>query len=476
LEEGPLTMSETAYDPMTLARFAAKPGSNRIMEIYIRMPDVLIDKWVHDGLFLINTVNMPPPVHPMDPLVAALEHEAAGGAGESAPEEQRALEAPDPGRRRVAKAPKDTAPLEERVVFLRMQGDDAATIAHKLDIDVGVASKIILDAREIGKIQFPKKSPKPSSAGKSVFHTELKFIPMGTRSKLAASALKYGMSLQQIVAARKLFVEMRSKNRAMDDIAKATKIPEKDLWSWLYKARASGLDLPLDVGFQDAQMRPVLPIRPADAPIRLKTHAACVAAKMTGAAYKIEHAASSRGLSIPDYEYMREVVLDMALAGTRQTEIAEAVGEPTHWVSGVLSYALKYGIVIPESVRQTTPATRAKMLAAAAERETQAPTMPAPHVALLATLKPLDQIADGARFVIEQAAKKRGIAPEAYLQRRETAIRLRLDGLDLKAIGAQIGEDPESVRSWCTQAEKQSGARFPFLGRSPPQHQPLAAE
>lgn len=450
-------MSNNSHN-IVAARFFSHPQHERAMRTLIHLPQVLVEHWLVQGESLAGLADQSIPF-PRDPLVVALEAEAAPHAGQEPEPEPPQIEGP-----RSRSAPLQAASLEERVVDLRMQGKHAHDIARLLDVDTAEVAQIVQDAREKGGIQFPKKEPKPDVAGVNVFHTDLKFMPMGSRSKLTKVAVDLGMSLEELVKARAKFVKMRKAKKGMDEIAQATRIPEKMLWTWLYKARAAGIKLPLDVGYTDAQVRPVLPIRRANAPIRLKTYAQFVAEKSGAAIYKMETAAKARGVTMAEYEYLREVVLDMAIdQKMAPVAIAEAVGEPPHFVSSILHYAHKSGVHIPG-------------MKINAERYQPKPETVADK--LLATLKPFDQLPTATKRMMLEAAARRQISIETWTGMRERVIRLRLDGLNMGQIARELQIDKSTVGNWINHAQRMAGVNFPPVGEVRDAHssEPLAAE
>lgn len=344
-DEPDFTPAES-IDTVALMRFLGMPGVPQLLHAYSRIPPgKLRQNLIATAMSVAEAYEVPPPGPMADPLmvVSAFHPQERGEPVPTAP----ALTGPEPKPRGRPPKPKPSRPLsvEEKVVELRMAGKYTDEIARELNVDAGWAGDVLVEAREKGGLHYPKLPSRADKKYGGTFHVELQFVTNAGRAKLASMAKRLGTTLPRLMSARKLFVEMRAKNRTMEDIAKATKLPEKELWQWLYKARAAGHELPLDVS-DDAQARPALPLRPADAPIRLPSHASFMARQVRSAAYKIEKAAKDRGVSIPEYEYLREVVVDLALSGMRQIEIAQAVGEPGHWVGGVLRHAEKIGVPI----------------------------------------------------------------------------------------------------------------------------------
>lgn len=454
-----LNMTESV-DVMALIRFLPMPGVPRLLEAFSRIPPGVLRDSVISHAEAIAFTYLSPPEGPMaDPVLVAAQHRPYGPAEGGAP----APEAPQleaPGRRRSAAR---KLSLEEQVVNLRRAKKYPDEIAKELDCDAGWVSDVLKAAREEGGLKWPKLPKRDNQH--QVFYTDLKFLSKSSRAKLSGVALKYGISLEQLVAARKLFVEMRQAKAPMDTIAERLKLPEKDLWQWLYKARAAGIDLPLDVDIEDAQARPVLPIRPAGAPIRLPSYASFMERGTNSAAYKIEHAAKARGLTIPEYEYMREVVVDLALSGMRPIEIANAIGENPGSITGILSYAKQYGVTPPKPVGQAPPDHQLAAVEVAQEIQNEA--------AMLAKLTPYEKMSNGARAMIEKACMVRSISVPAYFERREKALRLRLQGASYGDIADLVDDKSQTIRDWCKYAES-VGVKFPPVVTGQPVH--LAAE
>lgn len=161
-----------------------------------------------------------------------------------------------------------------------------------------------------------------------------------------------------------------------------------------------------------------------------------------GAYGQMKSAAEVRGIDVEEYLSRRKTCLDMAMQGRPAYEIAGATGEDEKVIKNWLSQARGTGLSIPYS-----PVVRT------AEVE-EAPPRVFPN---------LQDMTKQARVATENAARRRGLTPQAYMDLRESIVQHRMAGKGQAAIAEITGEKYHMVKDTLDIAKQVFGVSFPAL-------------
>jgi hypothetical protein len=165
----------------------------------------------------------------------------------------------------------------------------------------------------------------------------------------------------------------------------------------------------------------------------------------------IEHAAKPP--KEPKTDSPEAAAIKMRIAGKMPAEIAQALNRRVSWVYSVLGDARKAGVPIPK-------------LGEGKPRLSQSGTRWTTDVS---QLNP-----QGLRLV-QKAADERGITAEAYIERRQIALRLAMAGAGWKQILRETGEkNAKKVSAWMSNA-RAAGFAVPYIATEKPEIPPEPA-
>lgn len=325
-------------DPIQMARFFALPGAFRLMSAFSRIPPgALRDSVIAHA------------------EVMAVEYDGARAGGAPIPDPLAVMAALAPP---VAPAPEQAAlpapnrrgaSVEEQVVRMRMQKKTSIEIAESM---AGLSRQkvdVILNMARKAGTKFPAL-PKTKLEGKR-FVSDMKELSQTGYGAMRDAAARRGKTVEQWMAARALFVELRRQDRPIHIIAQRTGIDEKTLMGWLYAARSAGIDLPLYTAETDAEFEPVEPETKAPAPRLKLTKGARVfpllADLNTGVINNMTAAAAKRGMTLTAYAELRENIVRLRQDGMSRGDIAIRTGVDEIFVGNTLTQAKAYGADLP---------------------------------------------------------------------------------------------------------------------------------
>lgn len=236
-------------------------------------------------------------------------------------------------------------------------------------------------------------------------------------------------------------VNLRMAGKTVTEIMETTGLSRQDVYQATYEARKAGLKVPSTRG-QGAE--------PGSKPWYTR-----VDELSPQGLRMVNVAAVSRGISPQAYLDRRQVALKLAQEGASYDVILKATDETeSKIVSAWLSSARAAGHKVPYVVGVS-----------ALPDEPAAPE-PSPEPVQEAIARPVGRVfpdlkdmAPGGLSVMQQAAERRNLTLQAYLDTRESVVRLRLDGMNPAQIARTVGQDLQFVK----EALKAAQARNVYL-------------
>jgi hypothetical protein len=423
-------------DLTTMARFLVLPGAPRLLEAFAAIPPGrLRDTVIAHAEALAEAHTAAPAAMQMpDPLLTA------------------AQTAPEPVRE-LPNALRTPMTSEEEIVALRLHGRNLRAIVEKTGRPRQEVDEVIAAARAAG-VAFPAVTVKPEQGAS--FITRQEDLSGAGRKAMEKAAFSRGLSLDQWLDARALFVEMRLANRPIDEILAAVPkaINEKTLMGWLYLARSAGIDLPLFLDYTDAEVTPVKS-RVSRNPRQITVYRYPVFTPLNqlprGTLEGMAKWAAKRGLTTQQMFDLREKVVEMRLAGESPSIIADILKQDTHFVRNAAANAARdRGVVFPPA-RQLK---RDEFVAVPKKMEDNN------VVQLRRWFGEVTDLQRGARSAVEKAAQVRNMTVQAYLDLCESIVRHRMAGLRAFEIADLTGEKQFMVKDIIAKASER-GAVFP---------------
>jgi len=176
---------------------------------------------------------------------------------------------------------------------------------------------------------------------------------------------------------------------------------------------------------------------------------------------RIQDAALRRGISPEEYLRRKLLAVDMAMKGEQYPAIEAATKSDQKTVSLWLSNARAAGIKVPYMERAYGA------LDGAPAATDKSPATLAPEINVIRPARfygPMAAIQTRHRWMVEKAAERRGMTPEAYLDLQESIVRQREQGVSPQVIAEQTGEGDVFVKDTLAHA-KERGAIYPPVSR-----------
>jgi hypothetical protein len=248
-------------------------------------------------------------------------------------------------------------------------------------------------------------------------------------------------------------VKMRMAGVPTHDIAAKTGLTKQQIYQAIYAARKAGIKVPG---------------RAKSGPIEVGSKRWATSLDEMGfqGAAGVKKAAERRGVSPEDYFARRQKALQLAQQGASYETILAETGETdakvvSAWLSAArgAGYSVPYVTFLKPDAHWREPAQPVQ----------DAVVAPAGRI-----FPALEDTPPGARYPIQQAAARRGLTAQAYLDLRESIVRHRMGGMAPVDIATLVGEIPQFVSDVCNLA-RQHGVRFPRLRLEAVETAPLKA-
>jgi transposase len=193
---------------------------------------------------------------------------------------------------------------------------------------------------------------------------------------------------------------------------------------------------------------PSLRLAPNGRPLEKKTFKTNIKELSGQGTAIVQKAALVRGISPDEYLRRKALAVDMAQRGASYDEIVQATGEGQKSISLWLSNARAAGQDVPYISHTAAPLNE----------DAQAP--PTNVIRPTRFYGPFETLAGSAKYQIRQAAARRNLTPDAFLDLQQSIVLNRMAGMSPMEIASMCGEGEVFVKDTIARA-KQKGAVFP---------------
>jgi transposase len=232
-------------------------------------------------------------------------------------------------------------------------------------------------------------------------------------------------------------VELRLQGIHAQQIAKRLDMPYSHVTRALAEAKRAGVQYPN------------LRTKPRGRPLEVKEFKTSFNDLSGQGVAIVEKAAVARGISPAEYLRRKALAVTMAQQGLGYPEIVTATGESQKSVSLWLSNARAAGISIPYAARPAIPA-----------KFEDVPPAPANVIRPTRFFGPFEALPGPAKYQVRQAATRRNMTPDAFLDLQQSVVLNRMAGMGPAEIAAMCGESDTFVKDVIART-KQKGAVFP---------------